>query len=113
MIPVVGVTAFGGGAVGIDTQRADVGIGPYEAALEFAVGAHCICALTSRRSHRGPDHNAPGSGGYIIRPYRRAPGLLVGAACMAARNWVPLRAGVRRFPLPLGCYVSKVRRTRA
>ena len=29
MIPVVGVTAFGGGAVGIDTQRADVGIGPY------------------------------------------------------------------------------------
>src|SRR5699024_7807827 len=49
-----------------------------------AVGAHCICALPSRRNHQGPEHNAPSSGGYAIRPYAPAPGFLVGAACMAA-----------------------------
>ena len=38
-----------------------------------AVGAHCICALPSRRNHQGPEHNAPGSGGYAIRPYAPAP----------------------------------------
>ena len=39
-----------------------------------------------------------GTGGYIIRPYGPACGPLVGAACMAARNQVPIRAGVRWFP---------------
>ena len=31
-----------------------------------------------------------GAGGYKIRPYRPAPGFLVGAAYMAARNQVPI-----------------------
>ena len=43
-----------------------------------------------------------GTGGYIIRPYGPACGPLVGAACMAARNQVPIRAGVRWFPSAVG-----------
>ena len=34
-----------------------------------SVGAHCICALTSRRNHRGRYTTHPVPGGYIIRPY--------------------------------------------
>ena len=48
-----------------------------------------------------------GTGGYIIRPYGPACGPLVGAACMAARNQVPIRAGVRWFPSAVGARIRR------
>ena len=47
-----------------------------------------------------------GPGGYKIRPYGPASGLLVGAACMAARNQVPIPAGVRWFRPAAGFLVT-------
>ena len=51
-----------------------------------AVGAHDICALPSRRNHRGLKHNAPASGGYAIRPYDRIDRVTVGAASSRPRR---------------------------
>ena len=53
-----------------------------------------------------------GTGGYIIRPYGPACGPLVGAACMAARNQVPIRAGVRWFPSAVGARSAVMHPTR-
>ena len=45
-----------------------------------------------------------GTGGYKIRPYRPASGFPVGAAYMAARNRVLIRAVVRRFSCRRGAH---------
>ena len=46
------------------------------ACIAAPVGAHCICALPSRRNHRSPEHKTPGPGGHAGRPLRA---FLVGA----------------------------------
>ena len=38
----------------------------------------------ANRSHRGPEHNAPGPGGHIGRPYEETEGGFVGADCISA-----------------------------
>ena len=55
--------------------------------VPFAVGVRSATVHPTRRC----------AGGYKIRPYGPAPGLLVGAGFMPARDRVPTRAGVRRF----------------
>ena len=75
--------AFGYVAFDFDTVRADVGIGPY--------GVRSAMVHPTRKC-------VPG--GHTGRPYTPAFGPFVGAACMAARNRVPLPAGVRRFHPP-------------
>ena len=92
-------------------------IRPYEPACGPLVGAACMAArnqvpiragvrwfpsAVGARSAVAHPTQWCGTGGYIIRPYGPACGPLVGAACMAARNQVPIRAGVRWFPSAVG-----------
>ncbi len=64
-------------------------------------GSMVALAVGARSAVMHPNQRC-GMGGYIIRPYGPACGLLVGAACMAARNQVPIRAGVRWLPSAVG-----------
>ena len=62
------------------------------------------CAPLRRARSAGVRPTRCGAGGYKIRPYGHASGFPVGAAYMAARNRVLIRAVVRRFSCRRGAH---------
>ena len=89
--PTVGRT--GGAWWGSNLVPGGYIIRPYRQACKFTVGAHCICALPSRRNHQGQEYDAPGSGGmWACRP---TPTAAIRVPCtrrLADAPCAPLRA---------------------